>query len=364
MATHAQSSTVTLLSKGTSNNSSSSTYSTRDVFKVLKDKKQYLKDTSNALKEINILLDAFEVSGKKSSLFKSYTSDKSTTRNELNELKSILEIEIENLELLYQTRPLHERHESKSKENQKNKLKDNKQLKSESSQELETKMKEEQEKKLKYQKKLKEEQEKKNKEEQVKKELESKISGLKDSTLLSQKQSERLATEILNGIPTPNGLKLIFKASRDGFSAQAFHSKCDNKGSTVVIVKAKTGAVFGGYTSISWTSTTGAFFPDKSAFLFSLVSADKVERFTKLTQQYGYYFKIGDNSSQYSIYHNPQYGPAFGAGHDLHIADNYNYANLGHSYGDGILTPGSTAQSYLTGSQYFQIEDYEVFSLQ
>ena len=46
---------------------------------------------------------------------------------------------------------------------------------------------------------------------------------------------------------------LLFRASRDGFTAQAFHSKCDNKGPTVTIVKSGDN-IFGGFTEISWTS--------------------------------------------------------------------------------------------------------------
>ncbi len=41
-------------------------------------------------------------------------------------------------------------------------------------------------------------------------------------------------------INVPNcRFELIFRASRDGFNGQAFHSKCDNKGPTLVIIKSK-----------------------------------------------------------------------------------------------------------------------------
>ena len=55
----------------------------------------------------------------------------------------------------------------------------------------------------------------------------------------------------------PTGLegewRLLFRASRDGFAAQTFHSKCDNKGPTVTIVKSGAN-IFGGFTEISWES--------------------------------------------------------------------------------------------------------------
>ena len=47
--------------------------------------------------------------------------------------------------------------------------------------------------------------------------------------------------------------RLLFRASRDGFAAKAFHSRCDNKGPTVVIVNSNQ-YIFGGFTEVSWTS--------------------------------------------------------------------------------------------------------------
>ena len=47
--------------------------------------------------------------------------------------------------------------------------------------------------------------------------------------------------------------RLLFQASRDGFAAEAFHSKCDHKGPTVTIVKSRH-YIFGGFTEVSWTS--------------------------------------------------------------------------------------------------------------
>ena len=46
---------------------------------------------------------------------------------------------------------------------------------------------------------------------------------------------------------------LCYRASRDGWSAQDFHKHCDNKGPTVVLVKAND-YIFGGYTDQHWES--------------------------------------------------------------------------------------------------------------
>ena len=47
--------------------------------------------------------------------------------------------------------------------------------------------------------------------------------------------------------------RLLFRASRDGFAASTFHSKCDNKGPTVTVVKSGEN-IFGGFTEKPWTS--------------------------------------------------------------------------------------------------------------
>ena len=54
-------------------------------------------------------------------------------------------------------------------------------------------------------------------------------------------------------LPQYDKWHLLFRASRDGFTTQAFHTKCDNKGPTVTIVKSGNN-IFGGFTENSWKS--------------------------------------------------------------------------------------------------------------
>ena len=55
-------------------------------------------------------------------------------------------------------------------------------------------------------------------------------------------------------LPSQEGKwRLLYRASRDGFAAATFHSKCDNKGPTVTIVKSGNN-IFGGFAEESWTS--------------------------------------------------------------------------------------------------------------
>jgi len=82
--------------------------------------------------------------------------------------------------------------------------------------------------------------------------------------------------------------ELIYRASRDGDSPEAFHQKCDDKGPTLVIIETDEGRKFGGYTKVSWSSTQTGYRRDDTAFLFLLsgdqgeVRANKIEGSTAL----------------------------------------------------------------------------------
>jgi hypothetical protein len=107
---------------------------------------------------------------------------------------------------------------------------------------------------------------------------------------------------------------LLYRGTRDGFGAQDFHSKCDNKSPTLSICKAhESSYIFGGFTTVSWDSTS-QWKSDPSAFLFSLTNKDNKP--LKM--------KIDPNSHQYAIYCHSTIGPIYGFSGDLCIANNAN----------------------------------------
>uniref|UniRef100_A0A7S2VII2 TLDc domain-containing protein n=1 Tax=Skeletonema marinoi TaxID=267567 RepID=A0A7S2VII2_9STRA len=61
-------------------------------------------------------------------------------------------------------------------------------------------------------------------------------------------------------------LKVVYNAKRDGFNAQAFHSKVDGKGASVVLAKVR-GQWIGGYNPRGWASLGGGR-SSVAAFLF------------------------------------------------------------------------------------------------
>jgi hypothetical protein len=62
---------------------------------------------------------------------------------------------------------------------------------------------------------------------------------------------------------------LLYRATKDGFTGEAFHQKCDGKANTVTIIKTDGDYVFGGYTAAEWNSD-GNKIEDSNAFIFSL----------------------------------------------------------------------------------------------
>ena len=152
------------------------------------------------------------------------------------------------------------------------------------------------------------------------------------------------------------------KASGGGGTASGFHEACDGKGPTVVVVKAKDGAVFGGFADKAWGSSAGdaAYVASDTAFLFCLACGGDTAK-----PKGAHQLKLNGNSNQRAMYNSAAFGPAFGGGHDLHIQSNTSFgsgSNLGNSYTCPAGAYSSTAcHNYLAGSHSFTVEDYEVF---
>ena len=162
---------------------------------------------------------------------------------------------------------------------------------------------------------------------------------LQDSLILNEEECYSFA-KILNSI---NG-ELLYRATRDGFTASAFHSKCDNKSNTLTIIKNNLNYVFGGYTSSKWSSYEIETH-DKDAFIFSLRrnGVSKTEKFMVRIQED-------------AIQNVSNSGPVFGSG-DIHICDQSNIktgscTNFGITYHlpDGYTFASDSTDNYLAGS--------------
>jgi len=135
-------------------------------------------------------------------------------------------------------------------------------------------------------------------------------------------------------------MELIYSASRDGFEADQFYSKCDNNPNTFIIIKSTNGNVFGGYTDQSWTCNYISK-NDPNSFIFSFINYEKKT------------IKMICIKPNEAITCSTKIGPWFGEGHDLMIFNNSNtntlsYSDLGFSYKHpDYVYESNEAQSFL-----------------
>jgi hypothetical protein len=151
-------------------------------------------------------------------------------------------------------------------------------------------------------------------------------------------------------------LELLYRGAQHGWKTADFHRICDNQEPTVTVVQV--GArLFGGYTSRPWTGGTGGYQQAEGAFLF---------RLTDGTMAGAQPVMLPCSELTNGVYDNDSYGPVFGRGHDIHIADNAgnnseSYSNGGYSF---TLPAGHTGEkhTFLAGSRNFTPSEIEVFA--
>ncbi|CAF3335863.1 unnamed protein product [Rotaria socialis] len=148
--------------------------------------------------------------------------------------------------------------------------------------------------------------------------------------------------------------ELIYKATRDGFDANTFHSRCNNKGPTITIIQSNNNYLFGGYTAIPWASES-AFKTDTTAFLFTLTNPNNLPP-TK--------YLINLAKQVYAVYHYGVHGPTFGYPHDINIANGSNANNTScTNFPSTYLDTTGKGNNTFTGARNFTTSDIEVFKL-
>ena len=177
---------------------------------------------------------------------------------------------------------------------------------------------------------------------------EQQINDLSDSDiiLLDERKSIIKMINPSSDLNTYN-FKLIFKASKDGDSPNAFHSLCDNKGPTIIFIKINNGKRIGGYTSISWNSKD-EFEEDENAFLFSLDKKEKYELNKKLIK--------------FSVGHFEKYGPTWGSGYGLYISNFYKTDENCSQENNCYKNKNKDFIGIDKSKVYFSILDYEVYT--
>ena len=177
-----------------------------------------------------------------------------------------------------------------------------------------------------------------------------------DSNILSEQEKGNEYLQKLYEWTGYKKMELLYRGTRDGDGSNIFHDKCNNQGPTIFLCKNEKGNIFGGYSSISWTSD-GNYHSSYNNFLCTLTNIHGTAP-TKfpITQNY-----------EYAIYDYSSYGPTFGGNHDIKINNNYlnnnsSYCNLGYSYTDS-LGHGNSIFSGDVNSKNFKLKEMEVFKL-
>ncbi|KAJ5074638.1 pep-cterm sorting domain-containing protein [Anaeramoeba ignava] len=164
-------------------------------------------------------------------------------------------------------------------------------------------------------------------------------------------------------------MKLGFSAKKNGWQAKDFHNLTDNKGKTLVIIKTIDNFIFGGYTSVGWTTNpdrlsvknpfnqAAGWISDPHAFLFSLKNPAQ-----KPPQK----FPIRKNEQEYAIYYDdsesgPWFGRDCGLKKDLH--EGFSTFGFKYSLPEGMTANSLESTNFLAGNQYWKVEEVESYFL-
>jgi vacuolar-type H+-ATPase subunit H len=193
--------------------------------------------------------------------------------------------------------------------------------------------------------------------------LSSILGRVKIENILNIKTNQIQDIMALCEFPTGQKWNLIYRASQNGFEAADFHSKCDNKPNTLVVIKSENGNIFGGYTEKSWCSNYW-YNVDENGFIFSLINKTKIP------------LKIKFLEKKTAIYCSPDDGPRFGFGDDdplgsnftIYIAEKSNTNTDSYSYiNNEFLNPKlnlEQSNTWLAGSNGFKVNEIEVYTKQ
>ena len=153
-----------------------------------------------------------------------------------------------------------------------------------------------------------------------------------------------LITKKINHNDQKLTLNLLYKASADTDKAAAFHAKCDEAKSSIVLVETKKGKRFGGFTSCSWSGDCIEK-KDEEAFVFSL---DKMKTYDNIP-------------GEEAIGCYPKFGPIF-LGCQIRIYDNA-FTKGGTTFERGLNFDTEEDYELTGGDRVFDVKEIEVYEV-
>lgn len=162
--------------------------------------------------------------------------------------------------------------------------------------------------------------------------------------------------------------ELLYRGTRDGLTASAFHKKCDEKGPTLVLIAARSArqppCVFGGFAGSSWESPdAGKYIDARDSFLFTVVSPSNAGIVKMPVKESG-----KDSGKAMLCY--KVFGPCFGLGgsaigiynskRSTTLSFDASCTSSGLYYTFNVGIPG---HFQLTGAEHFTPLEIEVWSV-
>jgi hypothetical protein len=149
---------------------------------------------------------------------------------------------------------------------------------------------------------------------------------------------------------------LLWRGSRDGFTAQEFHRHCDGRANTLTLISDTDGSIFGGFTPLEWESHIGGKCKGDDSlrsFLFTLQDPHGVQPRK---------FAVMAERKQYAIWCPSDRGPQFGYPYELFVGDGLMGAtdNFGKVYTNDT---GLNGKTFFTGADKFTVKEIEVFEI-
>ena len=141
--------------------------------------------------------------------------------------------------------------------------------------------------------------------------------------------------------------ELLIRGSKDGFTSNDFHNKCDNKNFTMAFIETTDGRRFGGFTEEVWDQSGWKKGP--RSFIFSL--DNKEIYYLREGKKAIHCYKKGDSNFL-----------GFGEGHDFKLYDNCDKNYICYdSSGNSFNTNGKNYA--LAGKYNYCVKDYEVHKI-
>ena len=186
-----------------------------------------------------------------------------------------------------------------------------------------------------------------------------KTSGLEKNQLLFEDKAQQISvkgdiihsteeleliTRKINKANKKITLNLLYKATVDSDKAQAFHEKCDEAQSSLVLVETDKGKRFGGFTTCSWEGEC-IDKKDENAFVFSL---DKMMIYENIPGE--------DAIGCY-----PKFGPIF-LGCQIRIYDNA-FSKGGTTFEKGLNFDTEEDYELTDGDRIYGVKEIEVYEV-